>query len=1136
MTGFYRLSVSDGLSNSIVTSIYQDSQGFIWFGTKNGLNKFDGINIESYFRTLNDPTSLSNSVVNDIMEFQGKLWVATEYGLNYYDSSTHSFRFIGVDEEDDLHLNNVLLRDIELRNDNEMWIATENGINIFNGDSIWYMTQENQPLFRSSVIMKIHRDQNGNMWVADNLGSIYKWNGKEFQVFQLGTTVRDFADGPNNQLWAASNNGLFKIDLEHFTFDQMLPGNKEIMLNTNEIFSLHTSQTKLWIGTRKQGLSVYDFDKKTTETINSNDNPLNGITSNEIWDIYESRDGIIWLGTYRGGVNFNREKSEKFQQYKFIELTKKDITNSISSIFEDSNHNMWYGLDGGGLIKVDPTGKTKRFSRIENTIYDVPRTILSIAEDKSGNIWMGSFYGGVRYYNPALDKFFIFPDDDQFPELHQTAIWTIIKDSKDRIWLGSLGSGVFRYDPQTGEKEHFTMPDRLTNYDIVWFLYEDSQQNIWVGTHSGLKLLENTETEFVSYTHNPSDTSSLSENWIHVIHEDQRKQIWVGTHGGGLNLFDLKSKSFKYFKGKKELLTKVIYAMEEDKNGKIWVSTDGGIFSLNPVTGEVIQESPQQLQQLEFNISSHRKKKNGDILFGNMSGFVKIVAEEEIEKHQHSPTVITGFGASSFFTNEKDSRYDNAILDETPVQLPHQLNAVFIEFSILSYYLSQKNKFKYKLEGYDSAWSNATTRNWVNYTNLPAGDYTFKVQGSNSSGKWSKHIAKINFTIATPWWRSKAFRISALILSVLIVYGIIILRTRYLQVQRQKLRLLVNKKTAEIEAQNSKLRTTLDDLKSTQEQLIQSEKVSALSQVVFNLLHELNSPLGVIKSGSELSQEEILLEIKNLPKFLEELEDKEYQVFEEFIAYIFKNQKHYSAVDKKALTATLKKSLEEIDRNKAEILDCLVNMECFRIDEQVAALLTAKNHIKMLEMAESIFFKYKNLENIKSSATRSISILNSLKTYGSQNFESFTSSIDVIESIEEALVELESKLNQRIVIKKKYWNKPVIKGNPARIQQIWINLISNAIQAMEYQGELEIEVKQDDHYAIIGIIDNGPGIPVELHSKIFEPFYTTKPLGEGRGIGLDIVNRALDRHGGTIEVDSVPGRTSFVVKLEFDNQ
>lgn len=1150
VTNFDHLSSADGLSDNNVEAIFQDSKGFLWFGTRNGLNKYDGKHFKSFTMDPNDPNTISNNVIWDIHEFHGKLWIATEQGLNVIESDGNRFRrFLPLKNESNKSINYGFIKTLATSKDGKLWVGTNGGgINIYDGESFEYKTSLNYPVLKSDFIQDLFLDSNGIMWVAD-LAGLYFWDTKisDFRHVETLGRIECITEGPDNDIWVGSTFGIFKIDPQNLSSEHFTVSNGPIELESNEIQSLHFSGTELWIGSRRGGLSVFDVESQKTTVSLHETNPDYGITSNEIWSIYETKDGVIWIGTYRGGVNMIKSNQSNFQQLRFSNVKGSSPAGSVMSILVDQNEETWFGLDGGGLIKLDKNENLKHWKHEDSQKSGLfSNTVLTLAETP-GKIWIGSFNDGMGYYEKSTRSFheFKLPDTPGMSN-DNVSVWDLEADDKNNLWIGTMNRGAFKYSLSDQSIENYNVKeagtDKISSHNNVWSILNDSKGNIWLSTHDGVVKINTSTGERKSYFNETDIPNSLNNNWAHVIFEDSNGTIWVGTHGGGLNELIDSTQTFRHYTVTDGLSNSVIFGILEDENKRLWLSSDYGISRLDLETKEIKAFKAQGMKSQDFNLGAFCKKPNGNLLFGNLAGYIEFDPSNLTQNQYNAPLAISGFGAGRNYKNQADQQFDSLINLQEPIILEPNENSIFIEFALLSYFNSDDNLYSYKLDGYDSTWSAPTANNQVTFTSLPPGEYSFHVKGRNYDGYWIDQEASVQFTIIPPWWQTGTIKAIGSFMLVALLYFLFKSRTSYLEGQKEKLEKMVQKKTSEVEEQNKKiiesnhkLQDSLAYLSETQDQLVASEKITAFTQVVFNLLHELNSPLGATKSGLELTKNELFIELDEIPNLLREIEMDELDIFKGFIKEVIDNSIYPTSPKfKETLMRQLGDDLKSAGVTEEKITEKLISMDCFELGENGVKLVQSPNCCKMLDAAENIIYKYRNILTMEKSAQRSISILNSLKPYDTQNFDSFSSTIDVVESIELVLSEKAHMLGDSISLETIWKTFPKVKGNEEQMTQIWLNLITNAIHAMKGKGILSIEVKSNLSSAIIKVTDTGSGIPKNLQKRIFEPFYTTKPLGEGRGIGLDIVSRVLKKHHGDIQLQSSPGKTVFTITLPLE--
>ena len=822
---FNRLNVTEGLSSSSIKSIIQDKKGFIWIGTANGLNRFDGYSCKIYRHKPNNPTSLIDNDIFDLFEdSDANLWVGTSGGLCMYDKEKNNF--ILHKEMDRTRANNFL-------EDKNGTLYCTSGLSIFR-----YNTKDK--LFNkfadlpSEEVQKMFIDSSGTFWVVCPSQIYFLDKNKGILTKQKHLPISDITDviqDHSRKIWIAANKKLLIYDpqtkgLELYEKSHMFPNIITILKED--------SKHRLWAGSVNDGLSVISKDRKTVNKYNTEAGDSESLSFNTVTDILEDNSRHIWLGTYGGGVNLITERN--FETYKSNVFSTNSLSNdNIASLGEDNNGNIWIGTDGGGLNKFNPS--TKTFQRFQakpgNTNSISANVITSILKDKQGYLWFGYWEGGLDKYNPSTNQFTHYKKTGQGGPaslLHQSVMY-LYEDKQENVWVQTL-KGLTRLNRETNTFEDFTHPiPDLTNYIVS--MVDDSNGNLWLGTWAGLSLLDRNTKKYTLFQHSDKNVHSLSNNKVYVVFEDSKKRLWIGT-GNGLNLFDRKSRKFTRVYEDDGLPSDIIYGILEDKKGNLWLSTGNGLCRYNPQTKAIKSFYSQDgIQGNEFKQNAFLKLKSGDLVFGGTSGFT-IFNPEKIEENKIPPPVVfTDFQVSnsSITSYDKDSPLQRSISDAEEIKLSYKQSVFTLEFSALNFISSQNNQYAYFLEGFDKKWNYAGTQRRVTYTNLDPGEYIFKVKAANNDGVWNPRYTSIKIIITPPFWKTWWFRSLSILLLIGGAYSFYRYRLSAIETQKKELEKQVEERTSQIREQSATLQDLNEELQAQSEELqTQAEELQIKSE------------------------------------------------------------------------------------------------------------------------------------------------------------------------------------------------------------------------------------------------------------------------------------------------------------------
>lgn len=814
---FEHLSLEDGLSQSVVTSILQDRTGFLWIGTQDGLNRYDGYNFTVYKPDSTNPASLSDRWITALSEDEeGYLWVGTRLGgLNRYNPVTGDFKRYPYGEEvseDGISGSQITALYADKKG---IWIGTENGLNFLNPVTnvvTNYRSSESTSTLSSSLISAIFKDTHGTLWVGtSNAGvNIFDEKNNSFRSYRYdeeddsslsNNRVRAIAEDKNGQIWVGTGKGLNRFDAERKTFTRFLASSEDpysisdTMINT--IYLDHSDG--LWIGTNN-GLDRYDEQLKKFVHHQYQPSINNSLSSNMVNVIYEDRSNVIWVGTAGGGLNKYNRQQDKFAYFRNIPDQEMGLSsNFVYPIVEDKNGFIWIGTDDGGLNRFDPL--TDQFVIYKNNPNDekslVDSAIISLRVARDGTLWIGTYLGLERFES----------ETQTFRHYHiETAnattlsIYSIYEDVQHTLWIGT-SRGLYTFDPVAEEFTLFSFgTDNPAPFreDRIMAIAQDSNGNLWLGTFdSGLYKVNKEQTSATHYKNAPDTLTSLSNNSVMVILQDTQGTIWIGTAGGGLNRYNIEDDTFKRFTEKDGLPNDVIYGILEDEDENLWISTNFGISRFNIATQAFRNYTANDgLQSNEFNQNAFAKSRNGFLYFGGINGFNVFKPSEIKNDPAPPPVVLTGISSQdglSLLEEDQTSEY----LQEVTITWPQ--NSFEFEFAAFAFQQPDKNQYSYMLENFDETWNQVKTKRVGRYTNLPGGTYTLRLRGANSDGVWNQKGQSIRVIVVPPFWQTWWFRILVLFGLGITIAGGLRWRVKSVESRNRELERVVQKRTGDLE-------------------------------------------------------------------------------------------------------------------------------------------------------------------------------------------------------------------------------------------------------------------------------------------------------------------------------------------------
>jgi signal transduction histidine kinase/ligand-binding sensor domain-containing protein/DNA-binding response OmpR family regulator len=785
---FEHLTVDDGLSSNTIFSIIQDSKGFLWIGTYDGLNRYDGYEFKVYKNVPEDSTSISDNMIRTLYEDKyGNIWIGCGWGggLNKFDRATEKFTRYLHDLNNSSSISSDNIYAICSDKSGNLWIGT-------NGDGLDYFEIQNETFHHykkdpadpnslsSNFISALYVDRNDLLWVGTSSSGLNKFDRqkKQFTLYKAsdnpssisGNDITSIYENPAGLLWIGTRDGgVNRFDpytkkFRHFTYDSKSSNS----LNSNDAWVVSgDSEGLIWIGNFNGGLNLYDNRTETFKLIRKNSNNPKSLTDDVVNTIYEDKSGIIWLGTWSGGINKYDRKKEKFFTYSHITGNPNSlIDNYVTAIYKDKNDELWVGT-GNGLTSINE--KENRFTNYQYNPND-PGTISSsiissICEDKDGKLWIATDDAGINLFDREKNKFKPFRNDPDNPNsLSDNKVSQIFCDSYGDIWIG-FSSGMDRIKRGESNFIHYkndaSNPNSISS-QIIFTFFEDRKHNLWIGTHvDGFMLYNRNTDDFTFYRQDANNLrTSLSHNAVSSICEDEHGILWIGTSGAGFNKFDRTKNQFKHYREKDGLANDVVNGIISDKKGNLWISTGKGLSRFN-IKKESFTNyiSKDGLQGSEFNSRAFFKSRNGEMYFGGTNGFNRFHPNEIIDNNFIPPIFITNFQilhkpVSVGF----DSLWGKVILEKSiteldEIVLSYDENILSFEIAALDFHSPEKNQYEYILEGFDNHWIRTDAKNRsITYTNLDPGEYTLKVRGSNNDAVWNKEGTSLSIIISPPWW------------------------------------------------------------------------------------------------------------------------------------------------------------------------------------------------------------------------------------------------------------------------------------------------------------------------------------------------------------------------------------------------
>lgn len=796
---FEQIFLEHGLSQSIVQCICQDRAGFMWFGTEDGLNQFDGYEFTVLRNDPADSNSLSYNNVTALCEdYSGNLWIGTFYGgLNCYNPRTRQIRRFRNDPGNPGSLSHNNIHVIYEDASHTLWIGTDNGLNqLLPGDEnyrfIRHPHSDDPNSLSHNTIRAICEGAPGELWIGTDGGLnhlIPAPDRPHITRFSLASNPEVYALFLDHRglLWIGTRGGgLNCLNPANGKMTRFFaaPGNPK-SLSHSEIYAIHEDRDgNLWLGTNGGGLCLLNSARNEFRTYRHDPVDPASISYNEIRALFEDQSGLIWIGTYGAGINKVDRGKTQFTRYEPNPHDANSLNQPIVwSIFEDDTGVLWIGTHGGGLNRFDRRTNTWKHFRHQpgdrtSLSHDIVRLVL---EDRAGNLWVATHGGGICRFDRRTEKFARYTHQPDNPaSLAGDQIRCIYADRSGALWIGTYGAGLDKL-VQPGEFIHYrNQLDDSTSLsnDFVRTIYEDSTGMLWIGTEGGgLNRMNPATGKFTHFRAQPNSPTKLNNDYIFTIYDDQHGQLWLGTWGGGLNKFQKSTGEFTHYTESDGLPNDAIYGILEDERGNLWLSTNNGLSRFDPVA-ETFQNYTVEdgLQSNEFNGGAYFKSRRGEMFFGGIRGF-NAFFPAEIQNNQFVPPVII----TRFSKLNREMMFDRPFSEIEQLKLSYRDYVFSFEFAALDFTAPEKNQYAYKMEGLDTDWLRTDSKKrFATYTTLSPGEYTFRVKGSNSDGVWNETGSALKIRITPPVWQTWWFRMLSLagLTAVGLALGFIFVRRR----------------------------------------------------------------------------------------------------------------------------------------------------------------------------------------------------------------------------------------------------------------------------------------------------------------------------------------------------------------------
>ncbi|MCA1247048.1 two-component regulator propeller domain-containing protein [Massilia sp. MS-15] len=1095
---FQHLSVAEGLAQETVLAMLQDRDGFMWFGTQNGLSRFDGYRVINYRSVPGKPRTLSNSWVRVLhLDRHGRLWLGTDGGLNLYDPVSQSFTLFVPDETARRGNGNRHINAIVGDGRDGLWIGTNDGLQYFDTTlrrfRTWHHERGNERSLSDDNVNALALDGSGRLWIGTGGGlDSLAPDGERIEHHPSGLGPRAnpvhalMVDG-TQRLWVGRLGGLERHALSGKETGQVRRFGPRDGVGPWWITALYRDATgEVWAGTHDNGLLRWRAGDDSFENHRHVVADRHSLADNQVSALYRDRLGTFWVGTWFAGVSRVDLGSGGFARI----VRREDVPGMPPSLADNKarallvdpaggGHKLWVGTNSA-LNHLDPASGAvtayRHDPRNPNSPIGTPATAL--ARDSSGRLWIGSRIG-LSTFDPASGRFTrqVLPGDAEANHVRG-----LLVTPDDAVWIATRG-GLHRFEQRSGKVDSWRHdPARASSLadDIVRPMLLDRRGRMWIGTFDGLDLMDRGTGRFRHFRHDPLDAGSLSHDEVHALFEDSRGDIWVGT-AAGLNRMVMAADGamrFVRYTRRDGLLDDALAAIMEDGDGRLWVSSTSGISCFDPSTRRWRNYTAADgLTEGAFFDSSAARAPDGTLYFGGFNGITafdpRAIRDNRVAPHP----VITGL---TIFNRPIEEALPGALKGPVEhaetVTLPAGASVFSLEFSALHFAAPERNRFAYRLDGFDRDWIEGDAgKRFATYTNLDPGTYVFRLRAANKDGVWSEQVAALAITIEPPPWGTPWFRAVAVLVLVALGYTALRMRLSGLRRQKEELARQVGLRTEQVEQQNRVLERQTGELREQEGRVRQQ--------------------------SNELA--------------------RAYRALQE-------NEEFLRQAKQRAEDATRQKSefLANMSHEMRTPLAGVIGMLGFALRDQALRAGTREQVARAQGNAESL-----------------LAIINDLLDFS--KIEAGKLSIENIDFDLHALIRGVASLFEEQAIEGVGFDLAFddalprfVLGDPTRLRQVLVNLLGNAFK-FTCAGSIALEVacRPDEqvrgegwHMVRFTVRDTGIGIPASALPRLFQKFEqadtsTTRRYG-GTGLGLAICRQLVALMGGSIGVNSVEGKGS----------
>lgn len=773
---FDHITISQGLTQSTVLSIAKDNRGYMWFGTRDGINRYNGKSIKVYRHDDNKSTSISSDdYIYVIAKSKDEnLWIGTQHGLNYYQAKLDAFEKIYHDDKKPSSIiGNAVLTVCETKN-GQVWFGTNAGLSMLTDTkSRKFKNFQVKDGLAGNEVYAIFEDSRRNLWIGTTTGLTlmkplgqdkYKLTNFFYKATEpnglSGNSIKTIVEDKKGNIWIGTErNGIsiYNPETEAFSGLQQYSRNAVGLSNNFIRKIIITRDGRFWIGTMN-GLNIFDSITGEITVYKHDSENRKSLIDNSIKDLYEDDQGSVWVGTNFGGISVAHQNAVPFDVYKYSKY-RNSISNDIISVIAGiDNQHILSGTEGSGIDYLNTqTGIFKNFRNDSSNPSSIrSNNVKAIFKDNKGLVWVGLYEGGLELFDVTSGTFKHFkPDPKDSTSISHGYVSSIAQDKQGRLWIGTSSKGInlFNYEQQNFTRITSKSKGLKIGSDYIRVMLGDSQGNLWVGAADGLNILRKGSNKFEVFS---KEKHGLKSNYINCVLEDEAHQIWVGSHRGGLAKFQPKENKFTSYTTKNGLPSDNIVGMAQDDEGNIWISTDRGLSKFDTKQGTFKNYYVSDgLPSNEFSYNAAYKAPNGTLYFGSYNGLVSF-KPQNISSNKTAPAVV--FTALRLFNKDVEVGAEDGILNEDisfapKITFSANQNIFTVDFVALNYVKPERNKYAYKLEGFEDNWNEVGIPS-ATYTNLPAGTYHLLVKGSNNDGLWNSNPARLEIEVLPPVWKT----------------------------------------------------------------------------------------------------------------------------------------------------------------------------------------------------------------------------------------------------------------------------------------------------------------------------------------------------------------------------------------------